>query len=396
MDLFLLLTSIGIMGHSWGYYVILVGVLLKYIIDGRGIPVEFVKHFTIYCMLIFGLTYSVGYSNRYEASIAGSFFISFLEPVAAFLFGYLYIRINNNDVEASSRRIISIISLGCSIHALINIGININRPRYDLIDFFGETTNAVATNMSGVNTLIFSLFPAIVMLKNRRQKYFGIVAFLISLIYSAILGTRSIYIVLILSIVMYWFYNNLNKGLIRNMVKIDSRRFKQNISIIIVLLILIVVNIRTLIARIATSNLLQRFNLDNRNDTNLSDKFRILQLAEALGNLFKYPFGNNYSRGYVHNYWLDIGQTSGIIPVIAIVILDIILLRHIIEIKRSCIVNNNLSLAYICMALGFYTNFFFEPIMEGYRDLLSRSFVIFGMTESIYICANKGRKNGFK
>ena len=260
----------------------------------------------------------------------------------------------------------------------MNIGLT---NRGETADFF--TGHMAATNLGSLNTYIFALFPCLIITKKKKIKVIGLILFSVSVIYAFILGTRTtVYALIIMtavSTIIYIKKRYTNKIPINRLIK----------WILIITAIICVArliysnnsfNIRT---NIESSTLLLRY---NNIETMHSDGIRLKYFKEGFAYLFEHPLGGNKISGlyYFHNYWLDVGRIAGIVPVILLVVLDVMLIRHMLKVFKNKELDEDFRFALLGIYMCVFFNFFMEPIMEGYLDLFFRFIFINGMVEGIY------------
>jgi len=90
---------------------------------------------------------------------------------------------------------------------------------------------------------------------------------------------------------------------------------------------------------------------------------RLPRWLNAIGNVFIYPFGwyneKNINTYYVHNMWLDVARTVGLLP---FVFLTIFTIRcSLISLK-----NKKLMILFLLLDIGYLFSCFVEPVFEAY------------------------------
>lgn len=100
---------------------------------------------------------------------------------------------------------------------------------------------------------------------------------------------------------------------------------------------------------------------------------RVFRWGYALQGLFDYPMGGKQAyigRGYyVHNLWLDVGWTTGVIPFIFLIIFTIKSIVSIIKITINKNIAVILRLLMLSVFIALILNFSVEPVMEGLYPL---------------------------
>ena len=334
-------------------------------------------------LALFGITYVL--FGQFTVAYIEYYFVALL---LAFLAGYCcnnYYETETSDIGKRTKCVIYTIFFAESLHAFLNIIINIGNARWELVDVFRGLR--VATGSEFINTFVLSLlFVFIIIEKQKLLKIIGIICLAISITYSFILGSRTTYIVvatvLLIDIILYWrekFYARVYLKLL----------FKVLLLIIAVLYIYNkdFFNIKTFIDE---SNLISRF---TEVGLEKSDQYRSESFFLGLINLLDYPFGGLIDRGYYHNMWLDAGRIGGIFPFLFLLLYSITTFIHVISLFR----NKQLSISYRYIIISLYVGILFnccsEPVLEGIMD----SFLVFvfinGIVEGDYIKTKKSINN---
>jgi hypothetical protein len=95
-----------------------------------------------------------------------------------------------------------------------------------------------------------------------------------------------------------------------------------------------------------------------------------------------YIYGYRY---YAHNFWLDVGEMGGIIPLIPLVFFNLLNLRKlVIVVQRLSHKSFFLSALLVVINLGFMLTFFVEPIFEGNSQYVFAYFMFMGMSSIFY------------
>lgn len=312
----------------------------------------------------------------------------FVIPILVFLAGYT-ITNRKNNYTLSAERCLCAIAIGCAVHAILNITVNIGLTnRMETVDYFLGLRSA--TNLGSMNTFIFGLLPCLVITKRKKIKIAGSIFFSASIIYGFMLGTRSsIYGLVVMTIIsaITIIYKHYSKGLKLNVL---AKWCGVGIILIGVIVAIYYTDFMKIRTNIEASLLLNRL---RSGGTATSDLRRFNLFKEGMAYLFYHPFGGNKIDEvyYFHNYWLDVGRVAGVIPVILIISLDIMLFRHMLIIFRNDSIDEDFRYALFGIYICIFINFFFEPIMDGYLDLFYRFTFINGMTEGLYysLCRTK-------
>lgn len=100
---------------------------------------------------------------------------------------------------------------------------------------------------------------------------------------------------------------------------------------------------------------------------------RIFRWGYALQGLFDYPMGGKQAYigpgYYIHNLWLDVGWTTGIIPLIFLVIFTIKSILSIIKITINKNIAEILRVLMLSVFISLILAFSVEPVMEGLYPL---------------------------
>lgn len=312
-----------------------------------------------------------------ELSIQGvEFFL--VCPIIAYLCGCVTIESGKDGPEHNIKKCIIFMLLGYAIHATLNLFINIGQKRWDLVDFFTGDFRS-ATGSGCINTLIFSLFAYFIVLeKNKLIKWFGITGTVLSALYAFILGTRTQFAIFaIVSFVFLFFYYREKYGI----------TFIVRLCLVLAVITCICVfafnkNLFGLRSYIEDSNLVGRY-IDKAGLSD-SDDYRISSVSRGFITMFKYPFGGLKETTYYHNFWLDIGRVSGIIPFVIMVCYTVVVNIHLIRIFRNKDHEPRFRYLLFCVYLGIQLNFLTEPILEGFLSFYLVFTIINGMVEYYY------------
>ena len=380
LEVILAIVNMGFIPSAYGY--IILGIfeffIYQYLKKGK-IITNSVCEIPVWILVITGLMYAVGAIGR--SPIFNGLFRYCIMPALIFMIGH---SITNNGKEKAVRnaeKCLGAIAIGCGVHVFLNIIANIGADRAHTSDYF--TGELAATNLGSLNTFIFALLPCLFTTNNKKIKIIGFILFFMSVVYSVMLGTRTqIYaLAVILAVCVIFSLGKLSKKSI-TLKKLLSR-FSAAASVTFVAIIVYKTDFLGLRTKFITSNLIFRYTSDN---TVVSDANRFRLMTEGFRSLIENPFGESgYNTiRYFHNYWLDFGRVAGIIPVILLVIMDIVLIYHMIQIFRNSNIETDFRYAILGIYICFFINFFMEPIMDGYMDLFYRFIFINGMAEGVY------------
>lgn len=334
LSFILIIINIGFIPNNIGYFVLVLYELFYYqMATKKQITVNFIKRNPVWLLAISGLIYAIASNVAMERSLVTSTIIYCVLPVLIFVSGYTITNKKLNISILSVESSLCAIAVGCALHVVLNIFINLNIVnRSETVDFF--TGKLAATNLGSLNTYIFALLPCLIITRRRKIKIFGLVFFLLSVVYSLILGTRTtIYALIIMTTISAFIYikKHYSKGIKVNVI---IKRFLI-VAIIFGIIYLVYSNdFLSIRSKIETSTLARRY---GNKATDASDSIRFYYFCEGIKYLFEHPFGGNKAHGisYFHNYWLDVARVAGIIPVVLIVIMDIILFGNMMKIFKN-------------------------------------------------------------
>lgn len=387
-----LVTGINIGGIApiYGYFLFSIFVIFIYqAMKVKKILINGMRHITFWLLLISGLIYAINYSFFYGSSLLIAMILYVVNPVIVFTAGYTFVSMYHRTDKEPAKNILYAIAIGCGIHIILNLLVNIGNDRWHMTDFWGNIITP-ATNLGSLNIFIFSLFPCICVSKIKKVKWGGLALFFLSLLYSFILGTRTQIVALILVstiITIIYFIKHFEGKISKNL---SLKIIFGTIITIISIIISYKINIFNIQEKIAKSNLALRF-LDRY--TASSDYYRFELFIRGVKSLIQYPLGGNTEKLFFHNYWLDVGHIAGIIPVIMIVLYDLMIIFHVYCNLKNNNIDKILRYALLSLNIGIFLNFCMEPIMEGYLDLFYRFCLINGLTEALYYKNVKKRRS---
>lgn len=328
---------------------------------------------SFWLLLLFGLLYCV----IGEHNIRGiEYYLAC--PLISFFIGWTIVDVNKFRSEKIIKYTLYFMLLGFAIHAFLNWKVNVGRGRWLLIDFFTDELRA-ATGSGSINTMIFSLGAYLVVLeKNKKLRIMGVLAFLISLQYAFLLGSRTQFAVfLVVSIAFLFLYLYEKYG------KTAVLRFAFILCILgSIGTAMYYYDIFGLHTYIDESNLMARYSdIYGLED---SDGYRFNSISNGIIGLFNNPLGGLRSVGYYHNFWLDIGRIAGIIPFVLMVIYSLVINYHLFLIVRSKKEIDWFRYLLFCIYLGVQLNFATEPVLEGLLNFFLIFTIINGMVECYY------------
>ncbi len=389
IEILLIVINSGAFQITNGYIILsLYGIALSQLFKKGRINVGFIKHFPIWLFASSGLIYGLA-AFILRGRLTYNLALYCIIPVLIFATGYTITHYSNGNGVLCAVRCLVAIAIGCSIHVLLNILVNINLTnRSETVDFF--TGRLAATNLGSLNTYIFALLPCLIITKKKKIKVIGLMIFSLSVIYAFILGTRTtVYALIIMatiSTIVYMKKHYSNGITINRLIK----WFLIIIAVICIARLMYSINFLNIRTNIEKSTLILRY---NDIETKYSDIARKRFFKEGFVYLFEHPLGGNKTSGfnYFHNYWLDVGRIAGIVPVILLIVLDIMLTGHMLKVFINKGLDEDFRFALFGIYICTFINFFMEPIMDGYLDLFYRFTLINGVVEGIHDLGERGK-----
>jgi hypothetical protein len=309
-----------------------------------------------------------------------------LVPACALLIGYCLIYSSKKTPETAIIELFDIICATMFIYATLNMSYLFRhgwsyslRGTYDF--WTGVYVNA--TNQGGYLILICVYAPLLLMYWKRldlKHKLLYIVELVSAIVYTLILGNRTLLLVCLLSVVIaYFYYFFKTKNKVIYLVKTIG------IVGIAFLLFLILFNINAFGIKTfwENSTFYTRMQyVGTQYDVTLRENDRFSTWSKTLGTIYKYPIGgkpDGVILTYAHNLWLDIQWNCGWLPFILMVVLGIMFLVNIRKIlKQHRKSNPYYSLFVLAFACVIMLEFMVEPIMEGFFYLFVIFWLMFG------------------
>lgn len=192
----------------------------------------------------------------------------------------------------------------------------------------------------------------------------------LSLLAAARLGSRTILIIAIISIIQGIYINRKHLGLLKVFLLITS------------LLIFFSLALSYINSFVDIFSYYQD-RLDNAEVGIASAGGRSEKWINSLSLIFTHPMGWGINlNGYSHNLWLDTARNGGIISFTLLVILSVRAFQSL----RNAISNNKNDMAFkttiSCLGLSYFLLFSVEPILDGFIYVLSSFCCLWGITQS--------------
>lgn len=362
--IFTFLINSGVFQNETIYYILfaLWIILFRNIFRTQKITLVIIKNKEMVLFIIASLIMVIFYTNR-DVSLVESALFYFIAPALMLYAGYYLTTIPVENGDSRAMNCIIALILGCCLHALLNMTINFGVSRYAMTDFFsGEYESE--TNQACINTVIFSIFPLLILCKNKKHiKIIGWLVFFISLAFGFELGTRSTFIILAIDTLAVGiaFFIHTDK-------ETSNTRVAKILIVVPALLIFIYIayemNAFNIKSAVENSNLILRM---SDSLTGKSDSFRGLLLAKGLQNFLSVGLGpqQTYVEHY-HNAWLDIARVCGFIPALLMLAFHLIILFRSYALLKKTSIDENLKYFIFSSILAMLINYSVEPIFDGY------------------------------
>jgi hypothetical protein len=208
--------------------------------------------------------------------------------------------------------------------------------------------------------LIFnSVIPAILVANRKRFNLLSIVVwiavYLVSLVASFRLGSRTLIVISAFSIILSLCY------------LISQQSLKQNIRL--GALIVFIIGALVLFSPIDAdspifSTLGHRLSSGGASESNATAGNRTQFWAEGFENLFKKPLGWKSSMHH-HNLWLDMAKNGGLIPLLFFLIGNVHCYRYLRKIMKQKNKDLGVNVTFIVLFLSSFLLFFTEPVIDG-------------------------------
>lgn len=306
-------------------------------------------------------------------------------PVSFYVFGqYIITKINNQTGILNFLLFVlmfyALQTYIITIEDVNEIGL-INPMRVMLRE--GDEESMVNATQFGCNVSLglsgLGIFMALKNENNSIRKFLFLGVFLLSLLTVIHLVNRTGIVILVVCTLCSVFYSLKSKQI--------------NLNVIWKLLFVAVVGL--FVFSISSDNgfdILEAYtNRTSNENTSISDYGgRSWRWVDAIGRLFTYPFGwaNDVKYNYVHNLWLDVAMSAGIIPFLFITIVTIKGMKQLsklIKNNNDIIVNCILSLS-IC----FFLNSFMEPVIIGFDSFFYLYCMLWGIQKKYLECLKSG------
>ncbi|SDL40293.1 hypothetical protein [Kriegella aquimaris] len=336
----------------------LAGYLLVPIIYTRGDFIKTNLDSSFFILFIFSVVYALFYSFDPNMHIQTFVFYMFFPPTFYLLGKYFVIK-----TKTVRQLYILFFIVAClySFTALASVALNLVKggfAQYDrTIGIFWNGRLVTATLMAAFFTYNMCI-PTLLLIPQKKIKLvykLGAVGiFIISLLCTFRLGSRTQLAICMLSIVM---------GLL---FIIPKQSIKQNLKLFAFMIIMAFALLKFVSFDLDADYLSVLGNrLQESEDTGTAGN-RSQRWAKSLANLFTKPFGWERTEfGYSHNLWLDVAQSTGLLPFILLLLFTI---KSSLKIVKVILVKNQ-NLPFQTMVITYFMAthllFFVEPVMLG-------------------------------
>ena len=358
-------------------------IILEYIVIRKGmIKTGVFNSVPLFFLALFG----VFYVGAYGFSL-NSFRIYFITPILVYVSSWFFVEISDkNNKEEEVLKLICCMLAGFAVHALLNALTNETSTRGEVEDiFYGEFLSA--TCAGAINTGICSMITCLIITKRKAVKIVGSVFLVIALWYASILGSRTqIVITVIVFVITFYLYLHESDASDQRI-----KNFRWLLLIAAVIAVIYYCDFLSIRTTVENSNLYGRFTESQQE----SDSLRVERFIEGLTVIFREPFGDPDAK-YFHNFWLDIGRTSGIIPFLFILFYSIVVVVHGLRIFKRKQLPRIFRFTVLSIYLGLLMNLFVEPAMEGMYDIVLSFIFINGAVDCFYYSEYKNVVNSIE
>lgn len=343
----------------------------------------------IIIIFLFSITYYLIYIRYYSASF-DNMLKYLVGPIAFYFMGHTIIRTNQNFFMYS----ILSISIGNFLHGFMNMAKHFEQNGFVLLirrvpDIW--TGELIAATLQGTFfTLQISLFFYFLFyFRGKGHKFikiFYLATVVFSIYTSFLLGNRTLPLMFLIIVII-----NL---LVHSRLTNFKSKLKLTISMFLSLTIIFLViksNSFGIYDFILNSELFYRFS-----ENSIINDPRIQVYTQVYNQFWDYPFGGNQMNlglTYAHNLWLDVLNTTGIIPFMFLQYFTILTFLDIFKLYKSKQASMKLKVFSISIYTGFILNFLVEPILEG-KPYMFLTFCLFvGMLNKIIIVCKRDELN---
>ena len=321
--------------------------------------IKVLNNSSLYAFL-FGMSYSIFACLNDEISDFSSFLLFLIPPFFFFVYG----KSISNDLLKKNHLldfyIITSLLFGIAVYSGVLLNIfgsgQIVNFRRELLVGNNENVDVTSATLIGLNvSLGFAALPIACFCKiNIIRRLFCVFLFLLSFMTTIHLINRTGLIVIFVTFLVVYFYKNRGNYL------------KFTFFIVLAILILVLSSKCGFI----DADIIDAYN--QRSDDLSSGGGRFYQWLDGAFKLFTDPLGyklknSSQSLAYVHNLWLDVARTSGIVPFFFLSLITIRMIKQIIVVARE--MNNN-SCILIAIFSAVILSVAVEPVMDGFPIFL--------------------------
>ena len=355
-------------------YVVLVWICVSlFFIKNFAIPE--CNEFIVLC-ITFGL-YLITYIFNYTYTVE-MYFKFLLAPLFCYVWGY-------NAMKTPSEKkfmiIIHVVIWAMFIHGMLTTVNHINSGSLERDPIDISSNQVIPATLHGFFfSLVCSLLFYLIFVDKRLiYRLLTLSAIAFSVYASLYHASRTLFVLIAIVFCSCLFYRLKMPG---------SYKSKAKLIIIILLIVVVAVCIYNadgfgLKTSIEESNMSKRVN--QRDYKGFSEDGRIERSIIVLKNAFAYPLGGmaNEVNRYAHNMWLDTIRTAGILPALFLIIYTIMIFKSFVRFIKLDWVSEKQKYIMLSIYICLYTNFFVEPVIEGYPIFFSLSCLFNGMVYSM-------------
>lgn len=345
-------------------------------------------------IVMFGIVYTLLINFHTDISFLRGYREVFLPAILYSIAFFSFQQRKHSEKEKYFVLIIHIIAFSLFIYATLNLFVHLsnygtfsyyNRLVFDI--WSGQLT--AATTQGSRLIMMSSLAPPMILyIQNYKKKWvlLILVSVIITFASTLILANRTLLVIfainMFISLLLFIKINNNNKVIVATK------------------LILIIVSLLFLYILIYNDFLLSKTFIENSNfylrtevlnDSSILENSRFTAWRNTIIGLVRYPLGGSQSLINIsapHNLWLDIAYTTGVFPLVLLLLITLSYFKYFLYIITSKLTSNYFKIFLSSISISLLLNLMVEPILGGHYIL----FMIFifqlglmhGMYSSIY------------
>jgi hypothetical protein len=310
--------------------------------------------------------------------VTRSFARTLLFP-AAFLAGQFWAYKNQSNMSKSIFSFIYVITVGCSIHGILNAVYNfINYgsewPRNALNIWTGGSTSATLLAVTYIFAAIM-LYIAVNYEENFRIKVFIIFTACVGVLFNFMTASRTFFYLIFLSFIIGFIVDIIDRK------KINLKAVAVLLVIIMTIYLCYSMNIGGLKSWVENSALNKRLNDISVSEVGVNN-VRLKSQLNIIKNMGKYLWGGKKLSslyGSPHNLWLDCYNIAGIIPLVLLILTTIKIIISMFKTAKILEIKTKILLITTCVIMT--VQFAIEPALSGLNEYLLIYFMLGGMCD---------------